>query len=438
MTGDRRGLTRREMLSLLAKGALTYPLSASALRALALRPSQAVPPDWQLTSEELLEEIVSRGFLFFWNEASKHTGLVRDRALADGGPDKRRIASIAATGFGLSALCIGHKRQYLPSHQIGNRVVATLSFLLNHAEQVNGVFYHFIDWETGKRVRMSEVSPIDTAILLCGVLTARAYFRDPVISRLATNIYARVNWHWMLNGGKTLALSWTPEYKFTGARWDTYCELMMMYLLAIAAPIYNISPSSWDAFARPEQEFEGYSYISGTDPLFVHQYAHAWFDFRSQRDAYANYFQNSATATSVHKLFCQSLRWRFPDYDQNTWGITASDSRLGYQIWGGPPEIGYPDGTVVPCAAGGSIPFLPQDTIACLTNLYNQHGLANWKRYGFIDAFNPLTGWNDFDVVGINLGITMLMAENHRTGFIWEHFMKNPEARRAMKLVGFH
>ncbi len=440
MTGERHGLTRREMLSLLAKGALTYPLSTSALRALARRmqsASQAVPAVWRLTSEELLEEIVSRGFLFFWNEARRHTGLVRDRALADGGPDKRRIASIAATGFGLSALCIGHQRQYLPRRQIHNRVVTTLNFLLNHVEHANGVFYHFIDWETGRRVRMSEVSPIDTAVLLCGVLTARAYFRDPVISRLATNIYARVNWHWMLNGGKTFALGWTPEYKFIGARWDTYCELMMMYLLAIAAPIYNIGSSAWDAFTRPTQQFEGYSYISGPDPLFVHQYSHAWFDFRNQRDAYANYFQNSATATYVHKLFCLGLRWRYPDYDQNSWGITASDSRLGYQIWGGPPEIGYPDGTLVPCCAGGSIPFLPQETIACLTNLYNQHGLAAWKRYGFVDAFNPLTGWTDFDVVGINLGITMLMAENYRTGFIWENFMKTHEARRAMKLVGF-
>jgi hypothetical protein len=439
LVSEKHGLSRREMLSLLAKGALTYPLSASVLRALAGGPQsgQAVPADWQLTSEELLEEIVSRGFLFFWNEANKHTGLVRDRALADGGPDKRRISSIAATGFGLSALCIGHQRQYLRRHQIGNRVVATLSFLLNHVEHVNGIFYHFIDWETGRRVRMSEVSPIDTAILLCGVLTARAYFRDPVISRLAANIYARVNWHWMLNGGKTFAMGWTPEYKFIGARWDTYCELMMMYLLAIAAPIYNVSPTSWDAIARPAQQYEGYSYIGGTDPLFVHQYAHAWFDFRNQRDAYANYFQNSAMATYVHKLFCLGLRWRYPDYEENSWGITASDSRLGYQIWGGPPEIGYPDGTLVPCAAGGSIPFLPQETIACLTNLYNQHGLVAWKRYGFVDAFNPLSGWTDVDVVGINLGITMLMAENYRTGFIWEHFMKTPEARRAMKLVGF-
>jgi hypothetical protein len=347
------------------------------------------------------------------------------------------VASIAATGFGLAALAIGHNRGYLPPHEIGARVVSTLSFLVNHAEQVNGFFYHFVDIETGRRARFSEVSPIDTTILLCGVLTARAYFRNPTIDRLASIIYRRINWRWMLNGGKTFAMAWTPEYKFVGARWDTYCELMMMYLLAIAAPIYNISPSSWNEISRPVMEFEGYRYISAADPLFVHQYAHAWFDFRNQRDAYANYFQNSMIATYVHKRFCQSIRWRYPTYDDNTWGITASDSRLGYQAWGGPPEIGYIDGTVVPCAAGGSIPFLPQDTLACLTNLYNAHGLQGWRRYGFVDAFNPRTGWTDLDVIGIDQGIMMVMAENYRNGFIWENFMKNREAQRSMKLVGF-
>ena len=146
-------------------------------------------------------------------------------------------------------------------------------------------------------MRLSEVSPIDTTILLCGVLMAREYFHDAEISRLATTIYRRINWRWMLNGGTTFAMGWTPEYKFIGARWDTYCELMMMYLLAIGAPAYNIRPSSWDAFSRPTMEFEGYSYISGADPLFVHQYSHAWFDFRNQRDQYANYFLNSTVAT---------------------------------------------------------------------------------------------------------------------------------------------
>ena len=395
-------------------------------------PGSLVP----LTEDELLEEIVKRAFDFFWTEAGQRTGLVKDRARADGS-DRRKLASIAATGYGLAALCIGHKREYMPHRRIRTRVVNTLNFLLNHVEQVNGFFYHFVDMDTGKRLILSEVSPIDTTILLCGVLTARAYFRDPLISHLASTIYARVNWKWMLNGGKTFAMGWTPEYKFIGARWDTYCELMMMYLLAIAAPIYRIDPSAWDAFERPTLDFEGYNYISGEDPLFVHQYSHAWFDFRNQQDKYANYFQNSATATYVHKLFCQSIRWRYPDYDDNAWGITASDSRLGYQAWGGPPEIGRIDGTLVPCAAGGSLPFMPKETITCLSNLYQRYGLQAWKRYGFVDAFNPLTGWTDRDVLGIDLGIMMIMAENHRTGMIWEVFMKNREARYAMKTVGF-
>ncbi len=441
MGNGRRGPTRREVLSLLAKGALVYPFATSAaLGQLQKAPPptiQPIPPNWELTTDELLEEIVSRAFLFFWIEAGSRTGLVRDRALADGGPDRRRIASIAATGYGLGALCIGHEREYLPAHRIRARVVATLNFVLNHTEHVNGFFYHFIDIDTGKRMIRSEVSPIDTSILLCGVLTARAYFHDPEITHLANTIYRRVNWRWMLNGGKTFAMGWTPEYKFIGARWDTYCELMMMYLLAIAAPIYNISPGSWDAIRRPIIEYEGYTYISGRDPLFVHQYSHAWFDFRNQRDKYADYFKNSTIATYVHKLFCQSLRWRFPDYETNAWGITASDSRYGYQAWGGPPEIGRIDGSLVPCAPGGSIPFLPQATLDCIANLYNRYGLQAWKRYGFVDAFNPLIGWTDLDVIGIDQGITMLMAENHRTGFIWKNFMKNREALRAMKLVGF-
>jgi hypothetical protein len=435
-------LTRRQMLGMLATGAACLPFAKSALATAATRSarvpqSQAVPPEWRLTDDELLEEMVSRAFLFFWNEAGSHSGLVRDRALADGGSDPRRVASIAATGFGLGALCIGHKREYLPPHQIGARVVVTLRFLLNHVEQVNGFFYHFIDINTGKRIRMSEVSPIDTAILLCGVLTAREYFNDPQITQLANAIYARINWTWMLNGGQTFASGWTPEYKFIGARWDTYCELMMMYLLAIGAPANPIPASAWNAFPRPIMEFEGYSYISGPDPLFVHQYSHAWFDFRNQRDRYANYFQNSAMATYAHKQFCQSIRWRFPDYNDNTWGITASDSRLGYQSWGGPPEIGYIDGSVVPCAAGGSVPFYPKATIACLANLYNQYGLRAWKHYGFVDAFNPRNTWTDADVIGIDQGITMLMVENYRTGLVWDHFMKGREARKAMKLVGF-
>lgn len=434
-------MTRREALLLLARSAAAYPLLRSELFAQSQAgpavPTQSAVANPPLSDDEFLEEVIHRAFLYFWNEASPRTGLVRDRALANGGPDQRVTASIAATGYGLAALCIGHARGYMPKRQIGTRVVATLTFLLNHVQQVNGFYYHFIDINTGQRLRLSEVSPIDTTILLCGILMARAYFRDPQISQLASTIYRRINWRWMLNGGDTFAMGWTPEYKFIGARWDTYCELMMMYLLAMVAPLWNIPADSWNAFSRPTQQYEGYSWISGTDPLFVHQYSHAWFDFRNQRDQYADYFRNSAIATYTHKLFCQSLRWRWPDYNQDAWGITASDSRIGYQAWGGPPAIGRIDGTIVPCAAGGSVPFLPTDTIACLKNLYTTHGAQAWKQYGFVDAFNPRTGWTDLDVIGIDQGITMLMVENYRSGFIWSNFMKNAEARRAMDMAGF-
>lgn len=184
-------------------------------------------------------------------------------------------------------------------------------------------------------------------------------------------------------------------------------------------------------------EYDGLRYIGSFAPLFVHQYSQAWFDFRGKRDRYADYFQNSIIATDVHRRFCLELAKEFPDYSDDLWGITASDSVRGYVVWGGPPATGPIDGTVVPSAAGGSLPFLPQACMRVLRNMRSRYGQA-WTRYGFVNAFNPITRWFDSDAIGIDTGITMVMAENIRTGFIWETFMKNPEARRGMEQAGFH
>jgi hypothetical protein len=170
--------------------------------------------------------------------------------------------------------------------------------------------------------------------------------------------------------------------------------------------------------------------------LFVHQYSQAWFDFRGKRDKYADYFQNSITATRVHRRFCMELHRQFPDFGADLWGITASDSPNGYVVWGGPPATGPIDGTVVPHAAGGSLPFLPQETMQVLRTIRNRYP-QTWSGYGFVDALNPLKNWYDTDVVGIDAGITMVMAENARTGYIWKVFMENPEAQRGMQLAGF-
>ena len=168
----------------------------------------------------------------------------------------------------------------------------------------------------------------------------------------------------------------------------------------------------------------------------MHQYSQAWFDFRGKRDRYGDYFQNSVIATEVHRRFCLELAKEFPDYSDDLWGITASDSERGYVVWGGPPTTGPIDGTVVPSAAAGSLPFAPQPAMRVLRNMKNKYPKA-WSRYGFVNAFNPLKDWYDQDVIGIDTGITMVMAENARTGFVWDTFMKNPEAQRGMQNAGF-
>ena len=241
----------------------------------------------------------------------------------------------------------------------------------------------------------------------------------------------------MLDGGHTLSMGWHPESGFIAMRWSHYCELMMIYLLALGSPTHPIGSLSWAAWKRPMLKFEGYEYISGNDPLFTHQYSQAWFDFRGKRDPYLNYFQNSITATMAHRDFCIALHKRFADYSERLWGITASDSVRGYRIWGGPPSFGEPDGTVVPCATAGSLVFLYPECMQVLRNIRERYGRA-WGNYGYVDAFNPLTGWYDNVVLGIDVGITMLMAENHRTKFVWTTFMKNKEARDGMAKAGFH
>jgi hypothetical protein len=288
----------------------------------------------------------------------------------------------------------------------------------------------------GRRVWNCELSSIDTSLLLCGVLTARQHFNDAEIQDLATAIYERVDWPWMLNGGETFSMGWKPQGGFLRSRWEHYCELMMIYLLAIGSPMHSVPSDTWKAWTRPTVKFQEFEYISGNDPLFTHQYSQAWFDFRRKRDAYADYFANSVTATEAHKRFCISLRDEFPDYSLHLWGITSSDSAAGYQAWGGPPRMGRLDGSVVPCAAGGSLPFLQEDCMLVLRTIRECYPKA-WGRYGFVDAFNPLTGWYNPDVLGIDLGITMLMAENARSGFVWETFMKNKDAARAMEKAGF-
>jgi hypothetical protein len=391
-----------------------------------------------LSSEDdwFLNELEIANLSYFWEQASHKTGMVKDRCHV-GTNDQGIVASIAATGFGLTALCIGEQRGLIPSSDALERVFVALRFLWKKLPNHRGFFYHFADINSGERVWDSEVSSVDTAILLCGILTCREHFRHPEVVELADLILGRVDWTWLSEDTSLLPHGWTPEVGFLPSRWDYYSELMMMYLLGLGSSTHPLKDETWTAWKRLVFEYDGLRYIGSFAPLFVHQYSQAWFDFRGRRDKFADYFQNSVIATEVHRRFCLELGKQYPDYTDDLWGITASDSIHGYVIWGGPPATGPIDGTVVPSAAGGSLPFQPQATLRVLKNIRSRYPAA-WSKYGFVNAFNPVTNWYDPDVIGIDTGITMLMAENLRTGFVWNTFMKTPEAQRGMRRAGLN
>jgi hypothetical protein len=421
---------------------LTIPV-AIALAVQAPPPTRPAPVRYTLTADDraFLEDLSRRSFQFFWEQADPETGIVRDRARTDASPypgDQRYVGSIAATGFGLSALCIGADEGWMPRREVEARAARTLRTFAARLFQKNGWFHHFIDVRTGERMWNSEVSSIDTALLLAGVLTARQCFAsNRALAADADTIYRRVDFTWMLNGDPALlSHGWYPERGFIQNRWAAFSEAMVLYLLGLGSPSHPLPAASWAAWRRPLFTYGPYTYVHTAPPLFLHQYSHAWVDFRRWRDPVPpqpDWFANSIVATRAQRQFLVDVRREFPGYSENIWGLTASDSVKGYVAWGGPPRDPAMDGTVVPCAPGGSLMFTPDISLAALREMHRRFGDRIYGRYGFADAFNPTSGWVDPDVIGIDVGITLLAAENLRSGNVWRWFMKNPEITMALK-----
>src|ERR1700687_131336 len=390
------------------------------------------------SDDAFLEDLSSRAFLFFWEHSDPHTGLVLDRVRTNGADIPGRnleCASTALTGFALTAMCIASDRRWMDPNQLRERVRATLRHFAYDQDHVRGWYYHFVNRKSGERVWNSELSTMDTALLLAGVLTAQQYYRDdPEIFNLASGVYKRVDFTWLLDKQTGLLhMGWHPETGLLRAEWAAYDEQAILYLLGIGSPTYPIPAKSWYRFDRPAVEDHGYRFV-GRGPLFTHQYSQAWLYLAGLRDGppfEIDYFQNSVVATYAHRAYCLSLRGIYPNYSEDLWGITASDSDIGYVIWGEPLSRRDVDGTVVPCAPGGSLMFAPEICLPALRYMHEQFAQYVYGRYGFADAFNPQTLWVDPDVVGIDVGITLLSAENLRSGRVWRWFNRSSEVQRA-------
>ena len=412
------------------------------------------PPENFANDSEFLEFLERKAFDYFWLEANPANGLVRDRSRTNS------YCSIAAVGFGLTAIGVGVDHGWITREQGRERVLRTLITFGEEPQGTNadgtigcrGWFYHFLEMNTGRRAWKCELSSIDTALLLAGILYAREFFDgthadETAIRNLAKRIYARMDWNWMANGRDSLSMGWHPESGFIQRRWIGYNEAMILLILGLGAPDNPLTPKFWKEWTG------GYDWKISHDqsfvhfpPLFGHQYSHCWIDFRGIADDYLrgkgiDYFENSRRATLAQRAYCIANPGKFKGYGEMVWGLTACDGPgfgkfQAYSARGAPPPEND-DGTIAPTAVGGSIPFAPEICLPTLRYFYDRFRPNIWTRYGYCDAFNLTANWWDPEVLGIDQGPILIMIENYRTGRVWKTFMKAPEIRRGLKAAGF-
>jgi len=401
-----------------------------------------------LSDDEFLDLLEKKAFKFYYDHQNLKTGLFND---ASGGGD----ASIASTGFGLTALCVGAERGWIGKEEALKRVELAIDAFLPSgigkeplASGKYGFFYHFLDINTGKRAGKSEISTVDTAILVCGAITAGEYFGE-VIKEKAETLYRRVEWNKFLcteeGPCKNLfSMGWSPERGFLSSNWDFYTdEVILIALLAIGSPTYPCDSETFYAWARMEGSYEGgkpfiYSWHGA---LFSYQYAHVWFDLRDMVDKKGvDWFENSVNATLANRQFCIDNQDKFKGYGPNSWGITSMDRPSAYTMHFGTPPTGSGepqyDGTISPTGPAGSIIFTPYLSLSALKYIYLNY-LKMWGGYGLRDSFDLDSNWYSQTYYGIGVAMILFPIENFRSGFIWKQFMKNEHVIEALSKAGF-
>lgn len=417
-----------------------------------------------LSDEDLVAVLQREAFSYLIDYSDEETGLVADTS-RPGSP-----CSIAVVGFALSAYPVAVQNGWLTRSEAAARTLKVLRFLSTGAQSeagdatgYKGFFYHFLDMKTGARVWQCELSLIDTALLMAGVLVAGCYFdgagEEKEIRDLADALYRRVDWRWAQNGTTGLSQGWKPECGFLHYGWEGYNEAMILYVLGLGSPTFPLSDSCYETWSLTYQwENLLNQNVLYSGPLFTHLFSHAWIDFRGIRDAFmreknSDYFENTKSAVAIHREYCERNPYAFEGYNHNFWGVTAGDGPsvaalrqkardrrfYGYMSRGVP--YGPDDGTISPWAMLATLPFTPEAALAG-----TRHLLANYpqvcSRNRFSSGFNPTLpgeagGWLSDGWYGLDQGLLAMSLENYRTGLIWEIFRGCGYVRDGLKRAGF-
>ncbi|MGV8945494.1 MAG: glucoamylase family protein [Lutibacter sp.] len=424
----------------------------------------------QDSDNEMLNVLQQRTFSYFLEEVNDQTGLIADKT-QPGSP-----ASIAATGIGLSCYIVGIERGFITRAEAIKRTLTLFKFLYTSQQSKDvdatgykGFYYHFLDMKTGKRVWKCELSTIDTAILLAGILNARYYFTgenkpEIEIRRYADELYARVDWQWALNGKDSISHGWKPESGFLRYRWDMeYSEAHLIYIMALGSPTFPINPSiykKWIATFEWKKLYEIECIYAG--PLFIHQMSQIWLDCKGiyddlNRKIGFDYFENSRRATQIQQQYAIENPLGFPHYGENGWGFTASEGpgpatrtvdgikRKFYDYIARGVPFGPDDGTISPWAVVSSLPFLPEVILSTMRHAIGRLDFEKHHDYGFDASYNlsfrkkndKPKSWISEWQFGLNQGPIILMIENYKSGLIWDIMKRCPHIINGLNRAGF-
>ena len=408
-----------------------------------------MPDLCSLPDDAMLDRLQRGAFGYFVETMNPLNGLVPDTSR------ENSPVSIAVVGFALSAYPVAVERGWMERAEAVRRCLLALRFFRDSEQSdsptatgYKGFYYHFLDIHSGARVWQSELSMIDSALLIAGMLTAAAYFtgagaEESELRELADLLYRRVDWLWSQDGGGTIRQGWKPECGYLHYGWEGYSEAIVLYALALGSPTHPISAdcySAWTATYQWENLYDQDFLYAG--PLFVHQFSQAWIDLRGIRDRFmrekqSDYFENSRRAVFVQRKYTQLNPHEFIGYDENGWGLSACDGpsdeqaqvenerrrQFGYAARGVP--YGPDDGTLSPPSVLASLPFAPDPALAALRNMLLRYPrLLSHDRLttGFNATLVDSEGqpWMSPGHYGLDQGIVFMMIENHRSESIWQ------------------
>jgi hypothetical protein len=418
-------------------------------------------------SDERLHALQRHTFEYFWSQANPANGLIGDNTASGDVP-----ASIAGVGMALSAYPVGAERGFVSRADAVERVLATLRFFWESphgperdATGYKGFYYHFLGAETGRRAWKSELSTIDTAILLAGALTAAGYFDgatsgEQEVRELADALYRRADWNWARNDGSAVTHGWRPERGFIKYRWTGYNEALILYVLGLGSPSHPLPEESYLAWTKTYRwkTLYGIEHLFA-GPLFIHQMSHMWIDFRGIQDEYMrergiDYFENSKRASYVQQRYAMRNPRGFEGYDENCWGVTASNGPgpatcevggverrfYGYTARGVP--FGLDDGTLAPWATVASLPFAPEIVLPALDHYFERYP-EMVTTHGIACSFNPTLpsdsghGWVSGGHFSLDQGPVIVMIENYRSGLVWRLMRECPYVATGLARAGF-